>query len=494
MSEPDRQESADKPSVPKRQLTLFDSTCIIVGIIIGAFFYETAPDVARCMARVSTEIGERIPLLDGSAEASSLGSWLVSAPVLLIGVWILGGIVSLIGALCYAELATAYPKQGGDYVYLTRSFGRWSGFLFAWAQLWVVRPGSIGALAFVFGRYANELVPLTDLCRPLGIDPMLVYAIGSILVLTGINMLGVREGKWTQNLLTTVKVIGLAAIFVVGMLYRSDQTAGTVASPPAWMDFRLAMIFVLITFGGWNEMAYVGAEVRDPRRNILRALVLGTVAVTAIYVLVNGAFILALGYDGLCRSNAVATDVVNLASPSGGRFISALICASALGAINGMIFTGARIYYAMGTEHRLYSWMGRWDKRKGTPIPSLLIQAAVTLALTVGFGWKGGEGGFKSMAIFTTPVFWAFFLPIGFTLFVLRWREPHVERPYRVPLYPVTPILFCLSSLFMLWSSLTYAYDNQSYEALWAIGIMAVGVVLCFFDPRPQADPNSERA
>lgn len=471
-------------SAPKRQLTLFDSTCIIVGIIIGAFFYETTPDVANCMANVSAQIAESDGFLARWAATSAFGDWLISPPVLLVGVWILGGILSLIGALCYAELATAYPKQGGDYVYLTRSFGRWAGFLFAWAQLWVVRPGSIGALAFVFGRYANELISLDPIFRPLGIDPLMVYAVGSVAVLTGINMLGVPEGKWTQNLLTTLKVIGLAAIFVVGMLYTAPKPAAAAAAPPPFMDFRLAMIFILYTYGGWNEMAYVGAEVRDPRRNILRALVLGTVAVTAIYALGNVAFIHSLGYDGFQTTKAVATDVLNLAGSWGGRFISALICVSALGAINGMVFTGARIYYAMGTEHRLYAWLGQWDQRKGTPIPSLLIQAVVTLALIVGFGWY--QGGFKALAVFTTPVFWIFFLPIGFSLFVLRWREPHIERPYRVPLYPVVPILFCLSSLFMLWSSLTWAYTNRGYEALWAIGIMAVGVVLCFFDPRPR--------
>lgn len=486
MSQSDSDASTAQPSAPKRQLTLFDSTCIIVGIIIGACFYETTPKIANCMAAVSTAIGQSDTFVARWAENSTFVSWLISAPVLLVGVWIFGGLISLIGALCYAELATAYPKQGGDYVYLTRSFGRWAGFLFAWAQLWVVRPGSIGALAFVFARYADELVPLATVCEPLRIDPLMLYAVVSVVVLTAINMLGVREGKWTQNFLTTVKVLGLAAIFVVGMLYQSPDADKIVAAPQSYHGFRLAMIFVLLTFGGWNEMAYVGAEVRNPRRNIVRALVLGTIAVTTIYALGNAAFIHALGYGGFCHSEAVATHTLNLVSSLGGRFIAALICVSALGGINGMIFTGARIYYAVGTEHRLYAWLGRWNERKGTPIPSLLIQAAATLALVIGFGWFGGKEGFDKLVIFTTPVFWIFFLPIGFTLFVLRWREPDVERPYRVPLYPVVPILFCLSSLFMLWSSLSYAYDNQSYEALWAVGIMAIGVVFCLFDPRPR--------
>lgn len=483
MSHAENEPAAVQPAAPKRQLTLFDSTCIIVGIIIGAFFYETTPDIAKCIAGVVERLPETAPALANWADSSAIGGWLLSAPVLLVGVWVLGGVVSLIGALCYAELATAYPKQGGDYVYLTRAFGRWLGFLFAWAQLWVVRPGSIGALAFVFGRYANELVPLDRIASTLRVDPLMMYAVASVVVLTAINMLGVREGKWTQNALTTVKVIGLSAVFVAGFVFRSpDASSAVPTAVPGFLDFRLAMILILITYGGWNEMAYVGAEVRDPRRNILRALVLGTVAVTAIYALGNWAFIHALGFEGFCNSKAVATAVLDLVGPWGGRFISVLICISALGAINGMVFTGARIYYAMGTEHRLYAWLGRWDERKGTPIPSLLIQAVITLALTIGFGMY--EGGFKSLVNFTTPVFWIFFLLIGLSLFVLRWREPQVERPYRVPLYPVIPILFCLSSLFMVHASVKYAWDNRSYEALWSIGVMVVGLLLCFLDPR----------
>ncbi len=501
MSQPDTHAPPPSQAAPKRQLTLFDSTCIIVGIIIGALFYETTPNIAKCITGVVQRLDDTAPWLANLAAGNAVVGWLLSAPVLLIGVWVLGGLISLIGALCYAELATAYPKQGGDYVYLTRAFGRWVGFLFAWAQLWVVRPGSIGALAFVFGRYANELVPLAGVKEAadaaegkaagtvLGVDPLMIYAVGSIVVLTLVNMAGVRQGKWTQNLLTTVKVVGLAAVFVVGLFWQSPDAAGGLpAAVPDFLDFRLAMILILYTYGGWNEMAYVGAEVRNPRKNIFRSLVLGTLAVTAIYAVGNLAFIHALGFEGFCNSQAVATDVLGTVGDWGGRVISALICISALGAINGMVFTGARIYYAMGTEHRLYAWLGRWDERKGTPLPSLAIQAVITLALTVGFGWY--EGGFDSLVYFTTPVFWIFFFLIGLTLFVLRWREPDVERPYRVPLYPVIPVLFCLSSLFMVHASLKYAWDNATYEAVWSIGILAVGLVMCFFDP--EKEPGGE--
>jgi len=631
-----------QPAAPKRQLTLFDSTCIIVGIIIGAGIYESTPVIAGNVAGAG---------------------WLVA-------VWLLGGLCSLIGALCYAELATAWPEQGGDYVYLTRAFGRSVGFLFAWSQLWVIRPGSIGAMAYVFARYFDRLLPLSRwlagvYChlRASGMPEeellhagkqfgesvsLLIYAAGSVVIFSLINIAGVREGKWTQNLLTTAKVLGLGCIFVAGMFFadrgpaaeqpsgqpevqadRLDQTgpsqtpqsAGTaqgtesdlqpggpgsqapgpgasevVQIPEAALEpqtaggpdaarqapsakespaaedagarsgagfslkaffeamerFGLAMIFVLFTYGGWNEMAYVGAEVRNPRKNILRALLLGTVAVTLIYLLVTLAFVNSLGMGGTKNpKTTVAEDVLQpvadrlfhlperrstlegelqqleaAAVPLGGAGSSpdvaqrqeqiqqelrrlawlgrlpgvalcVLICISALGAVNGMIFTGARIYYAMGREHRLYAWLGRWSARRGTPIASLVIQGAITLALVVGFGLLevAGllEGGFHSMVIFTTPAFWFFLVLVGLAVGELRWRDPQRERPFRVPFYPITPVLFCLSSLFMLYSSVDYAFKNRSPEVFWCVVILVVGLAACFWDVKgKQAESQDE--
>ena len=263
------------------------------------------------------------------------------------------------------------------------------------------------------------------------------------------------------------------------------------------------MVFVLFTYGGWNEMAYVAAEVKEPRKNILRALLIGTLAVTVIYVVVNAAFLHAVGFDGARRA-AVAADVLELGiGPLAGRAISLLICISALGAINGQIFTGARIYYAMGREHRLYAWLGQWNARRGTPLCSLLVQGAITLALTIAFGL--GRQGFESMVKFTTPGFWLFLTLVGLSVFVLRWREPAVARPYRVFGYPVTPLLFCASSTLMVYSSVAYAVQNRSWEALWSIGILLIGVGMSFVDrnertaalhqppPLPQIPLNTEQ-
>ena len=277
----------------------------------------------------------------------------------LMAVWFAGGVLSLIGALCYAELATAYPEEGGDYVYLRRAFGRRPAFLFAWSQLWVVRPGSIGAMAYIFAQYANELWPRATGEGEAAV--LMAYAVLPVVILTAINLVGVREGKWTQNLLTIIKIAGPVAIAAAGLLFPSAAAAGRTAAAggSSQTNFYMAMILVLWTYGGWNEMAYVAAEVRRPEKNIVRALVLGTLAVTAIYLLLNLVFVYALGFEGMCRSKAVAADVVQLAlGPWGAWAISLLICISSLGAINGMIFTGTRIYYAMGKDHAVFAPWG----------------------------------------------------------------------------------------------------------------------------------------
>ncbi len=452
MSQASPTDHLPQPAAPRRELTLFDSTCIIVGIIIGAGIYESTPAIAQCAAQ----------------------------PGWFFGVWVFGGILSLIGTLCYAELATIYPEEGGDYIYLTQAFGRQMGFVFAWSQLWIVRPGSIGAVAYVFARYAQRLWPLDY-----GPYSLMIYAVGSIVVLTAINILGVREGKWTQNLLTSVKVLGLAAVCLVGFLLAAPQNIAYPVSA-AEPDLRLAMILVLFIYGGWHEMAYVGAEVRSPEKNILRALLLGTFAVTIIYILVSLAFVHALGFQAVQTSQGVAADLLEKAlGPLGGRMISLLICISTLGAVNGMIFTSARIAYAFGREHPGFGWLGTWSPRWGTPVCSLAAQSAVTLALAVGFGLSAN--GFESMVKFTTPVFWFFFLLVGFALYVLRWRVPEKPRPFRTPWYPLTPLLFCLSSVFMLYASLSYAIEKRTYEALWSVGILILGFLWSLFEQKAKA-------
>ena len=427
---------------PLRQLSLFDSICIIVGIIIGAGIYETAPTVASCMGGTGG----------------------------VLAVWLVGGLLALAGSLCYAELATAYPREGGDYVYLTRAFGRLPGCLFGWSQLAIVRPGDIALLAFVFARYANQLWPL-----PAGDWSLPVWAATLVVVLTGVNILGVKSGRWTQNILTVAKTLGLLAIVIAACVGPAAASAPATMTAPAaapHLNLQLALILVLFTYGGWNEMAYVAAEVKNPNRNIVRALVLGALAVTALYALVNWAFLWTLGYDAMGQSKAVAVDTLTRALPGvpAGRIIAALICISAAGAVNGLIFTGARISYALGSEHAMFRAIGRWHPRLGTPVVALLTQGAICLAIVL------VARSFVETIIYSAPVVWLFFTGTALSLFVLRYREPRIDRPYKVLAYPVVPLIFGVCCLFMFYNSLTYAWREKPNALYLMAGVLLSGV------------------
>ncbi|MBI1733497.1 MAG: amino acid permease, partial [Gammaproteobacteria bacterium] len=260
---------------PRRQLTLLDCVSIILGIVIGAGIYETTPLIAAALP----------------------------GPVTFMLVWLLGGLLSLAGALCYAELATTYPGEGGDYLYLRRAYGGVAGFLFAWMEFWVVQPANIGAMAFIFARYWGQLVPSQS-----GGGGLLAAAT-AVIILTLMNVLGVRGGKYTQNALTAAKVAGLAAVIAAGFLAPGTR-AEDAGAPLIEPDPGLALILVLFAYGGWRNISYVAAEVIEPDRNLLRALVRGVLGITIIYVAVNLAYLNVLGYAGTRASQSIATDVV----------------------------------------------------------------------------------------------------------------------------------------------------------------------------------------
>jgi amino acid transporter len=437
---------------PKKELSLFDSTCIIVGIIIGAGIYQMAPDIAK-----------------------GAGSWW---GVLLL--WIAGGLLSLCGALCYAELATAYPKEGGDYVYLSKAYGRWAGYLFGWAQLTVVRPGDIAVMAFAFATYARTI--FDPLAGHPAVSQRLFAAVATI-ILTLINILGVKEGKWTQNLLTVVKALGLLAIVGVAVFSPQDQAVTAGFDP---LPLSLALVFVLFTYGGWNEMAYVAAEVKNSRRNIVRALVLGTGSVIVLYMLINGAFLYTLGYNGLATSEAVANDAISTIFPNiGGKLISALVCISALGAVNGLIFTGARISYAMGAEHRTFKIFGRWHEKTGTPAWALLLQGLIAVTLIMVFG------SFIDTIIYTAVAVYAFYLGTGLSVIVLRLKEPAVDRPYKVTGYPVTTLIFCAVCGFLIYSCVTYAWAFKRTSIIILAAILATGLILYLLTETRGSNPTN---
>lgn len=442
-----------EPSSPARHLSAADAICVIVGIVVGAGIFKAPSLVAR---------------FTGGA-----------APMLLA--WAAGGLLCLCGALCYAELATAYPAVGGEYVYLTRAFGRTVGFLFVWARATVIQTGSIAALAYVFGDYAAGQLGL-------GYPAPAVCALLATAVLTACNVIGLRAGTWTQNVLTAAKVAGVAAIVVVGLLMGRPAAAAPAATAPAlaWPGLDaagLAMVFVLYTFGGWNEGAYLAGELRHERRNILWVLLGSVGLVTALYLAVNLAYLRVLGVEGMAASNAVAADAMlrTLGRP-GSVAVSVLVGVSALGAADGCIFTGSRAICALGGDHPGFRWLGRWHGRLGTPANAILAQGAVAAALIVlpalGGGFRAALGsGFDTAVEYTAPAFWAFLLLTGIAVFVLRRRDGRAGRAFRVPLYPLTPAVFCLMSAWMLYRSLDYRLGG----AMVGVCVLLAGAVVYLF-------------
>lgn len=420
-----------------KTLSVADAVAIITGIVIGAGIFKT-PSIVAANA--------------GSESA-------------VIGVWVAGGLISVIGALCYTELASAYPHAGGDYHYLNRALGRTPAFLFAWARMTVIQTGSIAMLAFILGDYASEIFNLGPYSSAL-------YAMMTVILLTTVNIAGIRQGSLTQNLFTVAIVTGLFGLIIVGFAIAQPALASPpVEAGPSGGALGKAMIFVLLTYGGWNEAAYLSSELRESKGAMIRVLLYSIGAITLIYVLLNVVLLKGLGLAMMSRSDAVAADFIRQSFGSQGvLLISLLIVLASLSTINGSMITGARTNYALGRDFRILGFLGKWNHKAATPVNALLVQGIIALAL-VGVG-VFARSGFVMMVEYTAPIFWLFFLMVGISLMLLRKREPHIERPFKVPFYPVTPLLFCGFCLYMLQSSLAYT----GMGAIIGVGVLIAGI------------------
>lgn len=477
----------EQSAAGKAQLGLWDTVSIIVGIVIGASVYKTPPVI--------------------------FGN--VTSPLNGMAVWALGGFLSLVGAFCYAELATTYPRSGGDYVYLTRAYGPWMGFLFGWAQLAVILTSSIGLMGFVFGDYAVELwqnqtgQTLNPHEKEMTAFYLAAAAIGG---LTALNIVGVVLGKWTQNLLTLAKVVGLTGIIVSGFFWSKPGAWSAESwnvSLPVGPGFGVALILVLYAYGGWNDAAFVASELRD-RANIARALILGTAGITVIYLAVNLAYILGLGFDGSREFRPVAADVLRgPLGDAGFKAMCILVMISALGAINGLIFAGSRVYATLGADHSVFALLGKWHPTLKTPVYALLVQAVIGIGMVAAVGievgrtfidrcaaslslpplpWKEYFGGFDTLFAGTAPVFWGFFLLTGVALFILRIKDRDIERPFALsfPFYPLLPVIFCGMCLFGIYSAINYA----KYLSMIGLVPLLIGIPLYFVSSRREPAPG----
>lgn len=435
--------TVDTSAVQRPRLSLWDAISLIVGIVVGSTIYQ-AP-----------------PLIFGN----------VSSPLFGLGLWLLGGALSLMGALIYAELATTYPRCGGEYNYLSRAYGPWLGFLFAWSQLAIIQTASIGALAYVFAGYAAGFFEWPSTAVPW-------LAGTAVIALTLVNIIGLRSGASLQNLLTILKIIGLTGIVVTGLCFGTADPWAVASTPVSGPGWTLALILVLYAYGGWNDAGFVAAEVRDVSRNIPLALLGGMGLITLVYLLVNFAYLRALGVEGLIASRLPAADtLVLLLGGWGGRLMSLLVVASALGGVNGLIFAASRVHAMLGEDYRALRWMGGFSDRSA-PVPALLVQCAVTVGMILTVGTEAGQqlvnrgvgfaglpevawtqynGGFETLVAGSAPAFWLFFVLNAVGFVILRFTDADRPRPFRVQLMSLTATGFIAMCGWMLYSSILYA-------------------------------------
>lgn len=419
------------PDIPTPTLSIFDATMITVGIVIGAGIFQTP----------------------------SLVAGIAGSPTTMLLAWVLGGVLSLVGALTYAELAATYPSAGGDYTFLTRAYGKNVSFLFAWARSAVICTGSIALLGFILGDYLTRLFSFGEYSSAL-------YATVAVVVLTVVNLIGLRSSSRVQNALTLLEIGGVLVVAIAGMTLEPSAPVAAAPASEGVGAFGLAMVFVLLTFGGWNEAAYVSAEVRGGPRALVRTLVISIGIITVAYLIFVASVLHGLGLEQLKASKAVGIDVMEGAlGPLGGQLLGVIVAISALTSMNSTMIVGARSNYSVAQDWSALRFMGQWQGTRHAPIVGFVVQAVIALAL-IAFGALEKDG-FSTMVEFTAPVFWFFFMLSGIALFVLRRRDPERARPFRVPLYPVLPLIFIVTCAYLLYSSITYAESQHaSYVAL----------------------------
>jgi amino acid transporter len=419
------------------------------------------------------------PYLVMVAVAMVVGAGIFKSPAYVAGgtgsfewmavAWILGGALTLIAALCYAEMSTTFPDAGGDYHFLKLAYGRQVAFLFAWARFAVINTGSIAMLGFVLGDYANDAFSL-------GANGPAIYALTAICALTVFNLRSLYSGATADYSLTGLEVTGLLIMFSAGVWLVIQGAPPQTVDPPAAAppDFGLAIVFVLLAFGGWSEIATMSAEVKDRRRGMVKALVISVAVITALYVMVNWAFWRGLGIQGLAASSAPAADLMRYAFGSNSAFVIAVAIAIAtITSINATIIVGARTTYAATHDFPALRAVGQWDGVRGIPTRAILFQSAIAVLL-VGMG-AASRDGFSTLVDYSSPVFWLFMCLSAAAVIVLRFKYPQAERPYRAPLYPLTPLLFLASALFVLWSSTNYVLFQVGFQR---IGVFAAAAVL----------------
>jgi amino acid transporter len=432
-----------------RRLGLWSAVAVVAGITIGSGIFRTPAGVA-----------DRLP-----------------GPLPIFLVWIAGGLTALCGALTLAEVAGAFPETGGIYVFIRRGFGDFWAFLFGWSELAIIRAAAVGAIATTFAEY---------FLRVLGFDPSIApydnwvhyVAAGAIAVISILNYVGVRWGSLVQNTTTVAKYFGLLFIILVALIVGLPKTGGhfTPATPPGSFSiapFGLALVSVLWAYDGWADLAFISGEVKDPGRNLPRALIWGTLAVIVIYLLANIAYLGVMSVEEMRHSKLVAADVaLKVIGPAGVTFVAITVMLSTLGTLNGSILTNPRVFFAMAADGLLFRKIAAVHPRYKTPYMAITLTAVLGIVFVM-------LRTFEQLAdTFVTAIIPFYALGVA-SIFVFRKRGGADYKPtYRTPLYPLTPIVFVLAIAYLLGNALL---DPGSRGPTLAIfGVIALGIPIYF--------------
>lgn len=392
----------------RKELTCWDSMAIITAIVVGVGIF-----------RVPAEIAELLP-----------------SPVFMLSVWFFGGLISMFGALCYAELSASFPESGGNYVYFRKSYGEGCAFLFGWSEFLVIRTGSIAAVSFIASEYLCSLLVL----EAVFIKPAAILIIA---VLSVVNILGLSPGKKIHNFFTACTILALVGIVVSGLFsqkgsFEHFEVASFVLDWNTLSLLALALIPVLWTYGGWHENTFVARETRNAGRTLPRALIAGVALVTFLYMIVNVLYIYLIPTEKIADVSLIGSEVFYILHGAKGKIIfETVIVMASLGSINAMLITGSRITHAMARDNNAIAGLEKVDGRFGSPTRAIVVNAVWASLLIV-------LGTFSELLFFTGILAWLFFGLAALSLFLLRKKYPEKERPYKVWGFPVIPAVFML--------------------------------------------------
>ncbi len=424
---------------PRRHLGVGQATLLALGMIMTTDTLKTAPTVAV-----------------------SIGTWH------FYGLWVLGGLLSMVGAMCYVEMATAFPDPGGDYAFLRRAWGRDLGLLFAWSRFSIMHTGWIALMAFMFADYLAALTSLGHVGR-------VVVAEVAVAALTGLNQMHVKRGFLTQSVLVALVALGFAAVVAAAAKLALTGQTPAIAPPagatPSIANISVALIYVFLAYGGWSDAATLSAEVRGDRRG-MQVAILGSLAILmALYLALNGAMMVGLGPAALAQSNAPAADLMGRAFGKAGDVMIVLVVGvSAVASINSTLIVGARTTYAAARDAPRLAALGRWDADRGVPARAILAEGGFAMLLILGGAFA--KSGFSAMVDYMTPVYWVFITLSMGALMILRRRHPDAVRHARTPFYPLFPLTFMAIAVYMFIASLL----DLGLGALFGAGVMGLGV------------------